>query len=105
MAARSNGLPIPTHIPTEDSAKTEAVTNTGIIGLMAHRTLFIRLIIMSLEWIGTNEAYLITWIFCSIRRILVRKCCEFVYVELQIFVAQIFKLLFQVSLSSFSAIS
>ena len=53
VAARSNGLPIPTHIPTEDSAKTEAVTNTGILGLMAHRTLFIRLIIMSLEWIGS----------------------------------------------------
>ena len=55
VAARSNGLPIPTHIPIEDSAKNEAVTNTGIIGLMAHRTLFIRLIIMSLEWIGKNE--------------------------------------------------
>lgn len=51
VAARSNGLPIPTHIPIDDSAKNEAVTNTGIIGLMAHRTLFIRLIIMSLEWI------------------------------------------------------
>ena len=54
VAARSNGLPVPTHIPTEDSAKTEAVTNTGILGLMSHRTLFIRLIIMSLEWIGTS---------------------------------------------------
>ena len=56
VAARSNGLPIPTHIPTEDSAKTEAVTNTGILGLMSHRTLFIRLIIMSLEWIGTSTS-------------------------------------------------
>ena len=54
VAARSNGLPLPSHIPTEDTeAETEAsVTNTGILGLMAHRSLFLRLIIMSLEWIG-----------------------------------------------------
>jgi len=53
VAARSNGLPLPSHIPTEDTeAETEAsVTNTGILGLMAHRSLFLRLIIMSLEWI------------------------------------------------------
>jgi len=52
MAAKSNGLPLADHIPVEE---TEAVagdaTNTGILGLLRHKQLCGRLIIMSLEWI------------------------------------------------------
>ena len=51
MASRHNNLPAPDYIPTDDS-QAEDMTNTGILGLMRHKTLFIRLIIMSLEWIG-----------------------------------------------------
>ena len=53
MAAKSNSLPLADHIPVEE---TEAVagdaTNTGILGLLRHKQLCGRLIIMSLEWIG-----------------------------------------------------
>ena len=53
IAARSNGLPLPEHIPTDESKDDkDAVTNTGIIGLIAHKRLLVRLIVMSLEWIG-----------------------------------------------------
>ena len=51
MASKQNKLPAPEYIPTDDS-QAEDMTNTGILGLMRHKTLFIRLIIMSLEWIG-----------------------------------------------------
>ena len=52
LAAKSNGLPTPEYIPIDESSKTESVTETGIIGLMSHKKLFGRLIVMSLEWIG-----------------------------------------------------
>ena len=52
VAAKSNGLPTPEYIPIDESSKTESVTETGIIGLMSHKKLFGRLIVMSLEWIG-----------------------------------------------------
>ena len=52
VAAKSNGLPKPEYIPIDESSKTESVTETGIIGLMSHKKLFGRLIVMSLEWIG-----------------------------------------------------
>jgi len=48
---KSNGLPTPEYIPIDESSKTESVTETGIIGLISHKKLFGRLIVMSLEWI------------------------------------------------------
>jgi len=51
VAAKSNGLPTPEYIPIDESSKTESVTETGSIGLMSHKKLFGRLIVMSLEWI------------------------------------------------------
>jgi len=52
VAAKSNGLPLPDHIPVDETNdEKDAVTNTGIIGLLAHRKLLVRLIVMSLEWI------------------------------------------------------
>ena len=49
VAAKSNGLPPPEYIPIEEPTKA---AETGIIGLMSHKKLFGRLIVMSLEWIG-----------------------------------------------------
>ena len=56
VAAKSNGLPLPDHIPVDNTNdEKDAVTNTGIIGLLAHRKLLVRLIVMSLEWIGETS--------------------------------------------------
>ena len=52
VAARSNGLPTPDYIPIDQSNKAETVAETGIIGLLSHRSLLCRLVVMSLEWIG-----------------------------------------------------
>ena len=52
VAAKSNGLPVPDYIPVDEANKAESVAETGIIGLLSHRSLLCRLVVMSLEWIG-----------------------------------------------------
>ena len=54
VAAKSNGLPLADHIPSDGDNKSEGedITNAGMIGLMKKKKLLIRLIVMSLEWIG-----------------------------------------------------
>jgi len=53
VAAKSNGLPLADHIPSDGENKSEGedLTNAGMIGLMKKKKLLIRLIVMSLEWI------------------------------------------------------
>ena len=55
VAAKSNGLTVPDYIPVETSSKAESVAETGIIGLLSHRSLLCRLVVMSLEWIGETS--------------------------------------------------
>ena len=58
LAAKSNGLPLADHIPSDsenNKSEGEDMTNTGMIGLMKKQKLLIRLIVMSLEWIGKKH--------------------------------------------------